>query len=421
MNINRIVVVLICICSLNLAKAQVIQDTIPDPVYKHPDTSLRIKNLNPYFNLHVDSTLKYQLIINKPQENYYWFLKNSPVGLKVNKDNGLLTFKAEKSYFLSGKLKYDYEYKVAISVQNLEYPKDKVDTNFIIQFYSTEIIPSKVKPTVTSVMNIEEGDTISFKVQCDNGSFPIEELTYISNYPVKSLTPVAKCGDDFTWSPSFDFVKDSDKDKTKKVLLYIIGANKFHNTDTGKIEINVRENINYPQQVREFQKLREDVQRYIISLKSSFRLVDKKIKKTKSTRTGFDLASASTALGGTVFSSLPSEGQKTAGKILPSVGVAMVPVKEATAPNNSYEQNTATLIRSSIKRLEYLLQENQLVTERDPDILIKSRKLRDELKQMQVQLIDIPYSEEQVDEKEVDAYFNNPKVNKKYKPKRRKG
>ena len=204
-------------------------------------------------------------------------------------------------------------------------------------------------------------------------------------------------------------------------MLYIIGTNKFHTTDTARIEINVKENINYPQQVKEFEKLREDTRRYIVSLKNSFRLVDKKIKRTKSTRTGFDLTSASTALGGTVFSSLPNEGQKTAGKILPSVGVAMVPVKEATAPNNSYEQNTATLIRSSIKRLEYLLQENQLVSERDPDILAKSRKLKDELKQMQVQLIDIPYSDEAVDEKEVDAYFNNPKVNKKYKPKRKRG
>ena len=420
MNITRIVLILFCCCCSTFAKAQVTLDTIPDQVNKLPDTSLRIKNLNPYFNLHVDSTLRYQLLINKPQENYYWFLKNSPVGLKVNKDNGILTFKADKSYFLSGRLKYDYEYKVAISVQNLEDPKDKIDTNFIIQFYSTEIIPSKVKPTVTSVMNMEEGDTISFKVQCDNGSFPIEELTYISNYPVKSITPVTKCGDDFTWSPSFDFVKDSDREKTKKVLLYIIGTNKFHHSDTARIEINVKENINYPQQVREFDRLREDIRKYIVSLKSSFRIVDKKIKRTKGTRTGFDLASASTALGGTVFSSLPSEGQKTAGKILPSVGVAMVPVKEATAPNNSYEQNSATLIRSSIKRLEYLLQENQLITERDPDILSKSKKLRDELKQMQVQLIDIPYSEEQVDEKELDAYFNNPKVNKKYRPKKRK-
>ena len=122
MNITRIFLTLVCCCCLTLAKAQVASDTIIDQVQKLPDTSLRIKNLNPYFTLHVDSTLRYQLIINKPQENYYWFLKNSPVGLKVNKDNGILTFKAEKSYFLSGKLKYDYEYKVAISVQNLENP-----------------------------------------------------------------------------------------------------------------------------------------------------------------------------------------------------------------------------------------------------------------------------------------------------------
>jgi hypothetical protein len=51
-------------------------------------------------------------VINKDQKNYYWYLKNSPVGLKINKDNGLLIFKAEKSYFLSGKLKYDAEYSV---------------------------------------------------------------------------------------------------------------------------------------------------------------------------------------------------------------------------------------------------------------------------------------------------------------------
>lgn len=419
MSINRFLLFISCCFCTLITNAQVPSDTITDPVHK-PDTSLRIKNLNPYFTLHVDSTLRYQLIINKPQENYYWFLKNSPVGLKVNKDNGLLTFRAEKSYFLSGKLKYDYEYRVAISVQNLEDPREKVDTSFIIQFYSTEIIPSRVKPTVTNVMNIDEGDTISFKIQCDNGSFPIEELTYLSNYPVKSTTPVTRCGDDFTWTAPFDFVKDNDREKTKKMLLLIIGTNKFHTTDTARIEINVRENINYPQQVKEFERLQADARKYITSLKASFRLVDRKIKRTKGTRTGFDLASASTALGGTIFSSLPGESEKTAGKILPSVGIAMVPVKEATAPNSSYEQNTATLIRSSIKRLEYLMQENQLIGERDPEILNKSRKLRDELKQMQIQLIDIPYTEDAIDEKELDAYFNNPKVNKKYKPKRSK-
>ena len=382
-------------------------------------TVLRIKNLNPYFTIHIDSVLRYQLEINKDVAQYYWFIKNSPVGLKINKDNGLLTTKVDKSFFLSGKLKYDYEYKVALSVQNLNNPLDKVDTFFTILFYSTEIIPSKIKPTVTNKLFIDEGDTLSFKLQCDNGSFPIEEIRYMSNYPIKSTTVVAHCGDDFTWTAPFDFIKTTDKEKQKTISLYFIGATKFHTTDTALIEITVKENINYPQQILEFESLFAEVSKYVTQLKSSFRIVDKKIKRVKSTRTTFDLASASTALGGTIFSSLPETKQQATGKILPSVGVALVPVKEATAPNSSYEQNTATLIRSSIKRLEYLLTQTRLIGDRDPEILNKSNKLREELKQTQIQLIDVPLAEESPNEKEVDDYFNNPKVNKKYRMKKK--
>lgn len=396
-----------------------VPDTIVLGNHYAADSVLRIKNLNPYVTLHVDSMLNYQLEINREPARYYWFLKNSPVGLKINKDNGLLTFKAEKSFFLSGRLKYDYEYKVAISVQNLNDPTERIDTSFTLLFYNTEIVPSRVKPTVTNNLFVDEGDTINFRLQCDNGNFPIEELTYISNYPIKSLTKISKCDDEFTWVVPFDFVKDIDKDKIKKVQLYFIGTTKFYARDTAKIEISVRENINYPQQVADFSELQKEIGKYITQLKSSFRIVDKRIKKTKHSRTAFDLASASTALGGTVFSSLDNPSQQTAGKILPSVGVALVPVKEATAPQASYEQNSATLIRSSIKRLEYLLFENRLVGERDPDILNKSKKLKDELKQTQVQLIDIPIAEENPDEKEVDEYFNSPEVNKKYRLKKK--
>lgn len=399
--------------------SQVLPDST-NPASKSADSLLRIKNLDPYITLHVDSTLKYQLEINKKLSDYYWFLKNSPVGLKINKNTGLLSFNAEKNYFLSGRLKYDYEYRVNLSVQNLENPGEKVDTFFTLLFYSTEIIPSRVKPTVSKTMFLDEGDTLSFKIQCDNGSFPIEELTYTSNYAIKSTTPVTKCGDDFTWPAPFDFIKDTEKDKVKRVELYFIGNTKFHVTDTAIIEIMVRESINYPQQLLEFERLRGDTRKYVISLKSSFRLVDKKIKRVKRTRTSFDLGSATTTLSGTILSSLDNPSQKTAGKILPSVGIALVPVKEAAAPNSTYEQNQATLIRSSIKRLEFLLQDNQITGTRDPEIINKSRKLKEELKQMQVQLIDIPYSETEIDEAELDAYFNNPKVNKKYKPRKSK-
>src|SRR5688572_30672123 len=92
-----------------------ITDTLPLAT----DTILRIKNLNPFFTLHVDSTLQYNLEINKEESGFYWFLRNSPVGLRINKDNGLLTFKVEKSFFLSGKLKYDQEYRVQVGVQSL--------------------------------------------------------------------------------------------------------------------------------------------------------------------------------------------------------------------------------------------------------------------------------------------------------------
>ena len=419
----KILHLLICLTAPVALFSQTKSDTLINifnqPIITPQDTILRIKNLNPYFNLHVDSTLKYPLIINKDLAKYYWFLKNSPVGLKINKDNGELTFKAEKSFFLSGRLKYDFEYKVSLIVQNLDNPQEHVDTSFVLLFYNTEIIASKIKPTVTNTLFIEEGDTVSFKLQCDNGNFPIEELTYFSNYPIKSLTSVTKCGDDFTWYAPFDFVKDTDKDKQKKLEIYFIGTNKFNNRDTAVINIIVKENINYPQQLIEFAKLREETEAYVLQLKSSFRLVDKKIKKTKGTRTSFDLASATSALGGTVFSSLPGSGQQTTGKILPSVGVALVPVKEASAPNSSSDQNTATLIRSSIKRLEYLLADNTLSGEKDPDILNKSRKLKEELKQTQIQLIDIPISEDKTSKKELDEYFNNPKVNKKYRVKHR--
>ena len=410
---SRLIIFLTFLTATNLCTAQV-----KDSVHINTDSSLRIKNLEPYITLHVDSLLNYNLEINRDTAHYYWFLKNSPVGLKIGKRNGLLTFKADKSYFLSGKLKYDFEYKILLSVQNLDFPEDRVDTSFTLLFFNTEIISSLLKPTVTDKFTADEGDTINFKIQCDNGSFPIEEITFVSNYAIKSLTPVQKCDDEFTWVIPFDFIKPSDKDKQKKLYLNFIGATKSKTRDTAAIEITIRDNINYPQQIEEYMALQSETEKYITDLKSSFRIVDKRIKKTKQTRTTFDLASATTALGGTVFSSMPNSGQQTAGKILPSVGVALVPVKEATSPNSSYEQNSATSIRNNIKRLEYMLAENKLVGERDPDILIKTNRIKDELKQTRIQLIDIPMPDATPNQKELDDYFNDPKVNKKYKMKK---
>jgi hypothetical protein len=392
-----------------------------DTIFLKPvDTVLRIKNFSPYFTLHVDSTLDYQFEINKNPENYYWYLKNSPVGLRINKDNGNLHFKAEKSYFLSGKLKYDNQYKVKLGVQNLNDPSDNMDTTFSLLFYNTDIIPSKIKPTVSDDLIMDEGDTLSFKLQCEDGSFPLESITYICNYTIRSTTPITKCGDQFNWVAPYDFIKDDENIKQKALTLKFIGIDKFYNRDTAVVNVKINQSINYPRRLMEYNKISNSIDAYIVQLKSTFRDLDKRIKSTKNTRTTFDLTSATTALGGTVFSSLPGKDLQTTGKILPSVGVALVPVKEAVAPNKNDEMNSASLVRNDIKRLQYLLTDNVLIGDKDPDIIKKTTKLKDELQQVQLQLIDVPLVDDKIDAKELDEYFNNPKVNKKYKPKRRK-
>ena len=387
-----------------------------DTIFLKPvDTVLRIKNFSPYFTLHLDSTLDYHFEINKNPEDYYWYLKNSPVGLKINKDNGILHFKADKSYFLSGKLKYDNEYKVKLGVQNLNEPADKVDTTFTLLFYNTDIVPSKIKPTVTNNLVMDEGDTLSFKLQCDEGSFPLESITFFSNYPIRSTTPISHCGDIFTWIAPYDFIKDDENVKQKSLVLSFIGVDKFFNRDTAVVTVKVNQTVNYPQRLLEYNKITSTIQNYILTLKSTFRDLDKKIKSTKNTRTTFDLTSAATSLGGTVFSSMTDHDLQTTGKILPSVGVALVPVKEAVAPNKNDEKNSASLVRNDIKRLQYLLTDNILIGDKDPDIVKKISKMKDELQQVQLQLIDVPLVDDNVNPKELDEYFNNPKVNKKYR------
>ena len=392
---------------------------ISDSVKAIPDTVLRIRNLNPYFTLHVDSTLIYNLEINKNPSHYYWFLKNSPLGLKINKDNGLLTFRADKSYFLSGKLRYDYPYKVSIGVQNLNQPTERVDTSFTIVFFTTEITPSHLKPTVNSILFVDEGDTVSFKIECQAGTFTVDNINFYSNIPIRNYKDVKKCDDDFLWSPPFDFVKETDSSKMKFVLLSFVGIDKFYNKDTANVRVYVRDAINYPVMLQEYNRTLRMVSTYILQLKYAFVQLDKKVKGTNHTRTTFDLTTASSALGGTVLSSANSTSSQNAGKILPSAGVALVPVKESVAPTKTAEQNSASLVRSSIHRLDYQLHENTLNNDHDPDIVKKINKLKDEMKQIQIQLIEVPVDENNnMTEEELNEYFNSKKVNKKYKLKR---
>jgi hypothetical protein len=416
---------LICL-SMALSNMGFSQDTgfhIPMPIrdtaIRNEDTAFRIRNLNPYFTLHVDSTLSYQLQINRDPNRYFWYMKNAPVGLRV-RENGLLTFRADKSFFLSGKLKYDYEYKVRIGVQNLNNPNERIDTSFTLVFFTTEIIPSHVKPTVSNVLYMDEGDSISFRLQCETGTYPIEGINFYSNIPIKTSSDIKGCNDNFSWSPPYDFVKETDSSKQRLLVLYFVGTNKIFMRDTATIRIYVKDALNYPYELEEYNLSVKNIRTYILRLKYAFFQLDKKVKKTKNTRTDFDMSTATSALGGTVLSSATSTGAQNAGKILPSVGVALVPVKETVAPPLTAEQNQAGLIRSSIKRLDYIMRDNALVGEKDPEIIKKITTLKSELKQTQVQLIDVPLEEtSSMTEEQLNAYFDNPRVNKKYRLKKR--
>jgi hypothetical protein len=395
------------------------QDT-SSAVVLYPDSSLRIINVNPYFTLHVDSSLNYQFEINKPEANYFWYLRNAPIGLRINKDNGLLSFRADRSYFLSGRLKYDVNYNVILGVQNLSDPTEKVDTSITIVFYNTEIIPSKVKPTVSNTIRIEEGETVSFKVLCETGSFPIDDLLTLTSFPIEDYTDVKGCGGTFSWKIPYDFVKETDSGGVKSVNLSFIGATKFKIRDTAQVRVIVRNALNYPLALEEYKLTVKNAERYVLQLKYTFLQLDRRLKKTRSARATFDLTSATTSLTGTVLATSSNENQKKYGQVLPSVGLALVPIKEAAVPNKAVDQNQASLVRTSIKRLEYILGDNLLIGERDNDIVKKTTKLRDELKQVQVQLIDVPIElTNNFTEEELNRYFNSPKVNKKYRLKSR--
>jgi hypothetical protein len=338
----------------------------PAVVIDPADTVLRIININPYFTIHVDSILNYELRINKDPKNYFWYLKKAPVGVQIGRSNGTIFFKAEKSFFRSGKLKYDEPYKVSLGVQNMYDPDERVDTSISILFYSTEINLSRIKPGVLGTVFNEEGDTVRFRIQCEAGSFPIEQISFNTNFPLSVIKTITKCNDEFVWPIPFDFIKENDTTRQRMVVLQFIGSDKFFNRDTAEVRIAVRQGINYPQKYLEHQKISQELYNYVQNLKLTFYMISKNVKANKSTRAAFDITGSSTALAGTVISTTASNPDVAdLGKILPSIGLTLVPVKEAVAPSKVQEQNTASQLRGVTKRLEYLISENSLIGERD--------------------------------------------------------
>ena len=67
-----------------------------------------------------------------------------------------------------------------------------------------------------------------------------------------------------------------------------------------------------------------------------------------------------------------------------------------------------------------MVRDNALVGERDPDIVKKTTKLKEELKQAQIQLIDVPIdpATNNMTEEQLNQYFSSPRVSKKYRTKK---
>lgn len=384
------------------------------------DSALMIMNLSPFFSLQSDSTLIYDFKINKPADQYFWYIKSAPVGLRIDKNSGILTFKADKNLFKSGRLKYDLAYKVEFGVQNLRNASERMDTSFNILFFSTEINITKLKPTVGNAVQLEEGDTIRFRIQCEEGSFPIEQITINSNLPITNFKAVNRCNDEFQWIVPYDFIREGDTTKQKLLLLQFIGTDTYRNIDTASVRLYIKPGINYPQKILEYTLISDEMNKYIKDLKLTFFILSNEIKKNKKNRTYFDIGSSGTAMLGTILStSAQSTDTKNLGKILPTVGLTLVPIKETVSPNKIQEQNVVSQIRATIKRLEFMLSEYTVLGEKDIEILSKTKKLKDELKQSQLQLIDIPLIEfdPRFTDEDAERYFNNPKVINKYKMK----
>lgn len=413
----RYIILVLLLFSFSVLQAQVRLDSIrlkPIAAYPTLDTSLRIINFSPFFSLHVDSSLNYRFLINKDSRKYYWYLKNAPVGFKIDKDNGALSFKTNKSLFLSGRLKYDREYPVTIGVQNLDNPFDKLDTTLHVIFYSSDVVYPRIKPSVVSPITITEGDKLSFNVLCENGNFPIDKILMSSDVSIGNFKLPKTCDDTFEWTPGYDFVNEKDPNKEKKVNLLFIGTTNFNFADSAKVQVIVKDGLNYDIAMADYKDADSSIRKWIRTIKVTFVQLDKKVRKTKTTRSTFDITSATSTVTGTIYSTVDKD--KNVGKILPGAGVLLVPVKEAAAPQKTAEQNQATLIRSNIKRLEYIVTDNRLSGDRDPNIAQKTNTLKTELRQSQIQLVDVPTDVfEDMTNEQLDNYINSRKVSKKYR------
>jgi hypothetical protein len=267
-----------------------------------------------------------------------------------------------------------------------------------------------------SPVTIGEGDKLSFSVMCENGNFPIDKILFSSSLTISNYKIPKGCDDVFEWTPSYDFVSDDDKTTEKTIDLFFIGTTKFNFSDTVKVRVIVKNGLNYENALKEYHEADSTTKIWVKQMKYTFINLDKKIRKTKGFRSAFDITTASSGVTSTVLATQEKTSSKNTAKVIPSIGAALVPVREASAPNNSTDQNQASTLRSNIKRLEYIMTENRLSEERDPSIISKTQALKKELRQSKNELLNVPTDwAESINDAELNRKFNSKKIQKKYR------
>jgi hypothetical protein len=182
------------------------------------------------------------------------------------------------------------------------------------------------------------------------------------------------------------------------------------------VRVVVKDGLNYDNALKEYNEVDSATKIWVKQMKYTFLNLDKKIRKTKGFRSAFDITTASAGVTSTALATQDKTSSKNTAKIIPSVGAALVPVREASAPNNTTDQNQASALRSNIKRLEYTMTDTRLSGERDPLIISKTETLKKELRQSKTELVNVPTDlAESISDTELNRKFNSKKIQKKYR------
>jgi len=385
------------------------------------DTTLCIINVSPCFYLYPDSAIAYQLRLNRNPSGYTWYLKNNPPAVQLDSKTGMLYIKASATLFRQQKMFFGHRYVVSLGVQNNRDPTEWTDTSFAVIFQDPAIARGQIIPSVAGDIFAEEGDTIRFTLGCDNGNALVQSIKLSTSVAIGNYTSIQRCDDVFMWAIPFDFIRDRDSLDLRELRLTFVSIDDLQKKDTAEINIVIRQGINYVEKNQEYRKTAEEVKKYVQSLKLTFYVLNKSLRFNKFSRALFDVSAALTALAPAVIPEQQDEAKTGSGwnvsKLLPGIGLTLIPIKESLVPVKVQERANANQVRAVAKKLEFALLQNNLIGHRDPAVLNMICNLHEELRQARMQLIEVPLMEfdEDLSIEDAESYFKNYRTHKRHR------